>query len=118
MAILKVYVPRPGTYAHNIIRKGSGVVGRPADEGRVLIHYEGNTTGAANIRNFADKVMFAAGRLEQDSPTTSKMWPEATDLVEVGEWDGERVTVTDAAALAEWLGARPTPADLVPSRPW
>ena len=59
---LRVYVPREGTAARAAIAEHSGAVGTPIGGGRVVLDFEANMYGAANIKTYADAVHHAAGR--------------------------------------------------------
>ena len=59
---LRVYVPREGTAARAGIAEHSGAVGTPIGGGRVVLDFEANMYGAANIKTYADAVHHAAGR--------------------------------------------------------
>lgn len=112
---LNVYVPRPGGVT--TIDPGSGIVGTPSSEwfagtagaggndtGRIVVDYEGRRFNQANIVTFADKCLVAAGRHLSHYPTIARAWMRDDELVQVGEFDGNHVFVTDPVALAAWLG--------------
>jgi hypothetical protein len=74
---LLVLRPKPGTQADQLIAKGSGVVGYqgPDDAGgkpTFIVSYEGNLYGAANLRDWRDRVMHAADRLATGYPTVAR----------------------------------------------
>lgn len=105
-----VYVPKEGTHAARVIRRGSAVVG--SDEthehagGRVRIDYEG---GLYNSRmSFGEKLVHAADRHLRRYPTSARMWVEPGELSPVGFYDYEtrRLDVIDPARLNEWRGDR------------
>lgn len=103
---LRVYIPRDGTAARAAVAEHSGVVGSPADGDRLVLDYEANMHGAANIKTFADKVHHAAGRHTAGYPTRARTEVDDSAVIEVGLYDGERV-VLDAErreAVADWLG--------------
>lgn len=102
-----------------LVDKGSGIVGRPApnggaygaeshadDNGRVLVDFEGNRYGAANIVTYADRVYHAYGRMVDDYPTVARNYLKAEQLLQIGWFEPEDgvVDVNDYDALAEWLG--------------
>jgi hypothetical protein len=109
---LAVYVPA----AHRdvlSIREGSGIVGATSPEpvtGRVVIDYEGNLYGAANVRTWADRVLQAEGRHRVQYPTVAREAVRPDALVRVGTLhdESDRVTprlwVTDRQPLADYLG--------------
>jgi len=78
----------------------------PADPERIVIDYEGNLYGAANIVTFADRVCVAAERHTARDPTIARQYVHAGDLIAVGLWDSDEgvVQVTDPEPLAAWLG--------------
>ena len=89
------------------IKSGSGIVGRdaPDDPDYLVIYFEGNVYGASNIKTFADRVYHAADRMESHYPTIATAYVTRTSLVEIGKFDGERVTLYDDGfePLAYWL---------------
>lgn len=103
-----VYVPT-GRLAM-LIDSGSGVVAtKPARNGRVLIHYEGNRYGAVGMEIFANRVLHAHGRQVAGYPTIAQTFAEEAELERVGSYDpveGEVRLDSPAAAeaLAAWLG--------------
>jgi hypothetical protein len=112
---IDVYVPNPdrGTppLAFGIDPK-SGIVGRrtqPEDpESPVLIYYEGNRFGYANVITFADRCMIAAGRMVEDAPTIAKMLVGHDAVIRVASYLPEyrRVELDDqlgVTRLAAWL---------------
>src|SRR4051812_17483330 len=64
---VNIYVPAVGSMLEREVAAGSGIVGArtvPEDpESPVLVYYEGNLYGAANIVTWADRVYHAADRL-------------------------------------------------------
>ncbi len=86
-----LYIPRAGTFLAQIIDAGSGIVGRPDDDGGLTIYYEGNRPGFENLREYESRVRSAAGRLFENYPTTAvlRLPPESAGdlcaLIQVGE---------------------------------
>jgi hypothetical protein len=124
-AAVDVFVPRPGGRLAVTIDARSGIVGTPirewfkndgedpedAEDGILVIDYEGNRFGAANIRTYADRVMQAAGRHAVHYPTVARQtvpgWQD--ELLRVGVYvpNEKQVNVADdesMAHLATWLG--------------
>lgn len=110
---LAVYVPNDDApevvgLAVEHIDKGSGIVGRPAPDTRILIYYEGNRYGASNIVTFADRCYHAASRLEQDYPTVAQAYVPAEAITQAGWFymPERRVDIRDVhdmIAIAHWL---------------
>jgi hypothetical protein len=106
---LRVYVPREGTAARAAIAEHSGVVGTAVEGGRVVVDFEGNLYGAANIKTYADAVHHAAGRHAwgaEGYPTRARTEVDEDEVLEVGFYNGERVQVypEQVGTVADWLG--------------
>jgi hypothetical protein len=109
---LNVYVPAPGRYTP--IEAGSGIVGVETHDqmgeptGSVVVDYEGNFFGAANIVTWADRIHHAASRHVNRYPTTARSLLPADHLIAVGIYDYERGTLIvpgeHEARIAAWLG--------------
>jgi hypothetical protein len=110
-----VYVPAPDSHLRQTIAAGSGIVGTPQDDGRVLIDYEGNLYGAAQLNDYTARVYHAHDRHVWPSgldpakpatgyPTVARALVEGSELLEVGSYDPDSRTilVSDAAALVAW----------------
>lgn len=114
---LKVYVPAPQGFLSHLTR-GAGIVGSPHGEGKVLVDYDDEVGRFSNIITYGDRVYNAADRHQprygdgMRYPTSHRSVVPESHLVEVGTFDGTRVTVTNINALAEWLGVTITPAEL------
>lgn len=108
MAKLTIYVPRAASDLERMILPRSGIVGTMQTEGRVLIDYEGNAYGAANMVTWADRVEHAAGRHVMRYPTVARLEVIAFDLVPVGvfDTDGRTVTVGHVDEVCRWLYTR------------
>ena len=102
-----VFVPREDSSIAEIIDRGSGIVGVPYGEDRILLYFEGNRYGAANMVTFADRVLHAAGRLAHDAPTGALATVPEREVQQVGMYDPETGTVRldDEESLAQWLGS-------------
>ncbi len=107
-----VYVPAVGAGGGTDgIAPGSAIVGRPKPDGgdTVEVYYEGALYRPANIRTLADRALHAAGRMDQEYPTTAKCEVPRGALVAVGTFDPDLVRIeltgpTSAQAVARWLG--------------
>jgi hypothetical protein len=112
---LTVLVPKPGSRAADMIDAGSGVV---TDEAswtglpEALVYFEGNRYGAENLRTFDQRVLSAAGRLDQRYPTVAKAMLPIDDFVPVGlftytaDWTTSALALDpemDPEILARWL---------------
>lgn len=133
MGPLTVYVPRGESLLRAVIKQGSGIVGTPvrdwfhnqhedpedAEADRIVIDYEGNLYGAANVVTFADRVLHAAGRHQAVYPTAARSVVKKDELVAVAEWDGACVNLladeSAMAALADWLGQKIERSELISS---
>ena len=112
---LNVYVPNPDApvdlraqVAH--IDECSAIVG-PVPDGtpdRVLVYYEGNRFGYANVKTLADKAIVAGHRCVEQAPTIARALVNPEALLRVGtlHLDLGRVEVEDGLSLtrlAKWL---------------
>lgn len=108
-----VYVPNAAAPerlrdAIALIDPKSAIVSAPDPSGdELLVYFEGNRYGAANMLTFADRAMHAADRLAVNYPTIAKALVPRTTLTRVGSFTpGHGVDVLDAralVALARWL---------------
>jgi len=113
---LTVYIPVDGHYTP--IAETSGVVGtttRDADRnptGSVLVDYEANLYGAANIITWADRVAHAASRHVHRYPTSARSLLPEDAVLAIGSYDVDRQEVTldpgVEGRLANWIGVLPT----------
>ena len=100
-----IYVPT-GSATYGIVAR-SGIVGSPDGHGRVTCYYEGNLYGSENLKRFRERLMVAAGRLAQRSPTVAVVSLPEDALRRVGTYDTGRWCVAEveaADALAAWAG--------------
>lgn len=67
-----IYLPVEGSTLAGHIKRGSGIVGTTTEEGTLLLHYEGNLNGAANLIKWSDRVRCAAGRHFLRYPTVAR----------------------------------------------
>ena len=118
--VIVVYVPAPGPGGGTDgIAPKSAIVGRPEPGGdTVEVYYEGSLHEQANIKTLADRALHAAGRMDQEYPTTAKCEVPRDALVAVGTFDPDRVRIeltgpASEKAVAQWLGvAELDPAEL------
>lgn len=106
-----LYVPKSGTFAASSILRGSAIVSdptRPAEEGLVIVYFEGNAINAANLTEYIDRARSAAGRLRENYPTSSVMQLPLNDLHEIGHfhYPTSRLMITDQDSYREWLTMR------------
>lgn len=107
-----VYVPATGAGGGTDgIAPGSAIVGRPDPDGgnTVEVYYEGALHNPVNIKTLADRALHAAGRMDQEYPTTARCEVPRDSLLAVGTFDPVlvRVELTGPAsrrAIAGWLG--------------
>ena len=106
--MLAIYVPAPGSPGCTGIIEGSGIVGTPAAEDRVLIDYEGARYDQVNMVTWADRLVHAAGRHTQRYPTVARRVVRASELLEVGQFDPDECRAyldgEHNDALVAWLG--------------
>lgn len=88
---LVIYVPKDGTHAEQVIKRGSGIVGSPdpRDPELITIDYEGNLYGAQNLGRFVERLLSAADRHVHRYPTRARMVVRREDLSAVGTFDTE-----------------------------
>lgn len=105
-----VYVPRPSPeLGRDVlaagkflgIDAGSGIVGTPQENGRVLVDYEGRRYGQANMVTYADRVYFAWGRHKERYPTVARSWLTEELVLQIGWFDPQagRVDLLGRATL-------------------
>lgn len=104
-----IFVPRSGSIAERLIVPRSAIVGRPLKlrDDLVDVYFEGNMHGASNLVAFADRLSCAAGRLRAAYPTVAAARLDREALLEVGEYDLDRLVVTSVTnkrALEDWSG--------------
>jgi hypothetical protein len=99
-----VFVPVAGKL--EVIDRGSGIVGDRWVGDEVLIDYEGNRYGYANVKTFADRCARAYDRQSVSYPTVARMVVHRDALIQVGTFDQDQRVVysENDAALREWLG--------------
>lgn len=90
------------------IAAGSGVVCQSAaNDGSVIVDFEGNLYGAANLSRYADRVWHALGRAQTSYPTVARIRVPLSDFVIVGVFDelwGRVIVDTEHRQLvAAWL---------------
>jgi len=115
MLEVPVYIPRPtvdGFIARTVAPR-SAIVGQPELPARgelLVVYYEGNLHGAANIVTFADRAMVAYHRMAERYPTVAKMAVAPREVTQAATLLPEHGMVeptldpTLRAALARWIG--------------
>ncbi len=109
---LKIYIPVAGSMIDKVIERGSGIVGVDREDGSVLLHFEGNLFGAANLKRHDERVKHAAGRLVSRYPTRAMMVlakdEVVRNLIEVGEYDADswraQIKADKLDALRDYTG--------------
>lgn len=98
-----VYVPTKEPYAR-LIAAGAAVVGKPLENDRVIVYYEGNLSGASNLNTFEEKLDCVAGRMVSRYPTAAMSMMPKDALAKVGTFDvlTKTFVIEDAAALEGW----------------
>jgi hypothetical protein len=104
-----VYVPAPGQPGVADIAAGSGVVGELAEDGNLLIDYEGNLTGSPSLELYASRVLRAAARQAGRYPTRARRLVPPEAMIAVGEYDAREQVIRltgpePERELARWLG--------------
>jgi hypothetical protein len=102
---LTIYIPSGRTPTG--IAPGSGIVGRPQQDGQILCYYEGNLYGSENLKLYRERLMHAAGRMIQHAPTIAMMLLPSDALLAVGRYDPDIWAVaelTDPDAASAWAG--------------
>jgi hypothetical protein len=90
MTQFHLWVPIPGSRAEHRIDRGSALVSDPdavAEDGRVLVYYEGNRYGAINLRRYVERAVCAAGRMRERYPTVAMGALPEEELMRVGVLD-------------------------------
>jgi len=103
---LPVYCPKPSSPFARAIAAGSAIVGDPtrSHDGLILVYYEGNMYGAANMRKYSERVLHAAGRLATRYPTIACQYLPPDQLEAVGTYDRESAAfaLSNPDALRLW----------------
>lgn len=104
-----IYVPA-SSEGHGIL-PGSAIIGEPQDPGFVLVYYEGNRIGVADLALFEGRLARAADRLVDRAPTVARSVLPRGAVAKVGTYDTPHrriVRIDDPAALEQWLAQAPT----------
>jgi len=108
--IVDILIPRPGSELAAVIWPASGIAGSVTGDGHYIVDFEGNTA-SWNLRTFAERLGYAAGRLNDQYVTVARRilsFDEARDqTISVGVYDSDRqavVRIDDAEALSAWAG--------------
>ena len=112
---LTIYVPsmHSAKSAVGNLRRGSAIVGIP---GVGEYYFEGNLFDAVNMRTFEGRLQIAAGRYDQDYPTSAHLTAVPEALTPVGTARKLRDTaqwvvasIDEPELLQLWLGNEPLP---------
>jgi hypothetical protein len=93
VSTVKLFIPREGSATYRAVAKGSAIIAAPtqglyATSGdRILIYYEGNTSGSSNLDTFDLLAAVAYERARDRAGTTSKAAVPKAELLEVGIYD-------------------------------
>jgi hypothetical protein len=108
-----VYVPREGTVAARVILPGSGIVGNPISTQNLLVFFEGNKYGVADLDKFEARVRRAydssfywKANFKKQQPraaTTARMATAVVGMIPVGTFDGEVLRVYNEELLNAWV---------------
>lgn len=108
--MINIYVPALGADSLADLIPGSGIVGTPMLDGKVLVYFEGNKYRAQNIRTWADRVKHAAGRMATNYPTIAMRMVPIQQVQPIGRVRFSSLgmeTILDIADLDRlrwWLG--------------
>lgn len=107
--LLDILVPKSDSAIDREVAPRSAIVAAQAVTipGIRVAYYEGNLLGASNMVEFYQRLVSAAGRLEQRYPTSAMMGvdPDEVEIVAVFDTDLQAVTeVFDEVALVAWAG--------------
>ena len=110
---LSIYIPKFGKDVARI-KKGSGIVGEPIGDGKVLVYFEGWVNGAMQYSHLDARgqweagVDHAAGRMLTEYPTIAKAIVDEDDLITVGYFHpgnrDDKVRVFDDTSVMWWIG--------------
>jgi hypothetical protein len=105
---------RTGRLMETDLLPGSAIICRAdplwrplAQEGRVLIAFEGNEIGAVNLERFVDRVLCAAGRLAHRAPSIAYGHAAPEQICPLARYDLDRnviLEVIDPEGLTAWAG--------------
>jgi len=85
------------------IRKGAGIVGFGNPDGSLTVYFEANRFEESGLRLWENKTRKAYERMVMVAPTVSKAKIEARYLEQIGEIDGNGISLKVPERLAEWL---------------
>lgn len=101
---IQIYVPKLESMSafSKTSDPGSGIVGFATENG-FLIYFEGNRFDAENLHSWDSKVRQAYGRLVQKYPTVAKSFVNQSDLVSVGQTNGNYVEIFNRELVFAYL---------------
>jgi len=85
------------------IRKGAGIVGFGNPDGSLTVYFEANRFEESGLHLWENKTRKAYERMVMVAPTVSKAKIEARYLEQIGEIDGNGISLKVPERLAEWL---------------
>ncbi len=107
---LGLYLPHPESDLARDLIKGSAIVGVDQSGGRVLVHFEGNSLGAAQLARYRDRAGRAADHLlfnyPSGYPTKAQRIVDPREIERIGALDvaTRQLTVFRGAdELVWWL---------------
>ena len=83
---LNVYVPCSNTFTATAIAKKSAIVGTQIED-RIMLDYEGNLYGAANLESWDECLLVAAFRHIDHAPTVARIHANESELKQVGTFN-------------------------------
>ena len=106
-AKLRLFIPERESVAAALIDPGSAIVGVDTVASLIVVDFEGNRYGAANLTRYWTRVVTAAGRHLARDPTIARARVPRADLIPVGWFDVATQEITldgPGETLAAWLG--------------
>lgn len=85
------------------IRKGCGIVGFGNPDGSLTVYFEANRFDDSSLHKWENKARKAYDRMVMVAPTVSKARIDAKYLHQIGEIDGNGITLKEPELLLQWL---------------
>lgn len=108
--VVNLYLPHPESELARDVIKGSAIVGLVTGDGRIRVHFEGNTLGASQLARYRDRASRAVDRVvfnyPKGYPTKAQRVVDPRELELIGTIDVATRSLTfvrQAADLAWWL---------------
>lgn len=108
--LFEILVPKLTSPYAKTIDPRSAIVGRAGHHGYWIIDYEGNRSGAANLKLFDERLLHAAGRGATRYPTTARLYIRVGELEShfdvVGSYNYETKhwEIRDPQKFNLWMG--------------